>query len=714
MADIGDQEQAGATSMVDEPTVRGRRKGQAKSREPSRARDEVGDLETRLAKIELHLVNEELRFEEMDNRLLELAEGLDDTRVGMQAALNEALGKLASENEVLKIAHAEEVSTLREENRALKDEVERVNGEVRDVKDELVLLKRLVAQNVGTNHALTIPTARVDVPKPGAYLGARSARDIDNFLWSLEQYFRALGIEDDARKVDHAPLYLAESAMVWWRRRMADVEKGTCSIKTWSEFKMELKKQFYPENAAYEARAKLRRLTQNETIRGYVKEFSELLLEIPEFPDQEALFFFKDGLQPWVKLEIERRGAQDLATAIAIAESLVEFKKADKVKNRDSKGKSGGDRGGDKESNQERLKEGDGKKSWFGKKDSRDGKFKQYGKPYQQTERPPLKCFLCEGPHRMMECPKNAALTALVEDKEDTPRQEESSSMGAMKLAALSKGKQVESKVVNKGKLFAQLRIGQNEVQALVDTGASDNFLKLEEAQKMGIAFSGQGSWLKAVNSKPIPTHGVATNVAVKIGEWAGHVDFCVVSMDDYSCVLGMSFMDRVKAIPMPFANSMCILEDGKACTVPLKRGRAGNGTLSAMHLSKEVKRTEPSLQVALQAEKNAPAVKGLHEVKKGLQQPKKVTPKELWEHLPPKKKVGRATKLLPCAQSPARMPLQMAQFSKNLQGTKATGASPLGAAYRVKFPTQQRVKLWLPRELVKRYQFEATGALPG
>ncbi|KAF2286592.1 hypothetical protein GH714_021001 [Hevea brasiliensis] len=156
-----------------------------------------------------------------------------------------------------------------------------------------------------------------------------------------------------------------------------------------------------------------------------------------------------------------------------------------------------------------------------------------------------------------------------------------------------------------KGRLFAQLRIGQNEVQALVDTGASDNFLRLEEAQKLGITFSGKSGWLKAVNSKPTPTHGVAANVNVRIGEWTGLINFSVVSMDDYSCVLGMDFMDRVRAIPIPFANSLCIVEDKGACTVPLRRGRAAGSTLSALQLAKGVRKLEPTFLVALQAENN-------------------------------------------------------------------------------------------------------------
>ncbi|KAF2308988.1 hypothetical protein GH714_027351 [Hevea brasiliensis] len=535
-----------------------------------------------------------------------------EARSELQAAFSDALERMASENEALKFAHAEELSALKEENHLLKEEVRKLSVEV---KDELVLLKRLVAQGNGTSFTLTNPTARVDVPKPNVFKGSRNAREIDNFLWALEQYFRALGVEEDSRKVDNAPLFLAESAMVWWRRRMMDMEKGTCNVRTWDEFKKELKKQFYPEHAADEARAKLRRLTQRGTIREYVKEFSEVLLEVPEYPDQELLFFFKDGLQAWARLEIERRGAQDLAAAITIAESLVEYKKGDKPKAKDGKSKHGGDKSGGKDSHREGPKEGNAKKPWVGKKDYRDGKFKKNDKFHKPIERGPLKCFLCDGPHRARECPKNAALDALVADKEDVQPRQEGSSMGSMQLAAVNKGKQVEVQVANKGRLFAQLKFGQNEIQALVDTGASDNFLRLEEAQKFGIAFHKQAGWLKAVNSKPTPTHGVASKVAVKLGEWTGFLDFSIVSMDDYACVLGMDFMDRVRAIPIPFANSLCIVENGGACMVPLKRGKNGGSTLSALQLAKGVKKREPTFLVALQAEGDVHAMEIPHEV---------------------------------------------------------------------------------------------------
>lgn len=54
---------------------------------------------------------------------------------------------------------------------------------------------------------------------------------------------------------------------------------------------------------------------------------------------------------------------------------------------------------------------------------SKNGKRKEGGfkfkKPeYKAGDRPPIKCFLCEGPHRVRECPKRNKLLTLVEEKE--------------------------------------------------------------------------------------------------------------------------------------------------------------------------------------------------------------------------------------------------------------------------------------------------------
>ncbi|RVW62200.1 hypothetical protein CK203_064416 [Vitis vinifera] len=47
-------------------------------------------------------------------------------------------------------------------------------------------------------------------------------------------------------------------------------------------------------------------------------------------------------------------------------------------------------------------------------------------------------------------------------------------------------------------------------------------------------------------------------------------VDFTVAPMDDFKMVLGMDFLQKVKAMPLPFLRSMTILKEKKPCMVPM------------------------------------------------------------------------------------------------------------------------------------------------
>ncbi|XP_070050192.1 uncharacterized protein [Nicotiana tomentosiformis] len=121
-------------------------------------------------------------------------------------------------------------------------------------------------------------------------------------------------------------MYLSETTILWWHRKKADMEKGTCSIDTWKQFKEELKRQFYPQNVIHEARRQLRELRQTSSIREYVKDFTKLTLQIPNLTREDLLFHFLDGLQYWAKQELQRRQIDNIDEAIVIAESLSDFR----------------------------------------------------------------------------------------------------------------------------------------------------------------------------------------------------------------------------------------------------------------------------------------------------------------------------------------------------------------------------------------------------
>lgn len=77
-----------------------------------------------------------------------------------------------------------------------------------------------------------VPSHKVDALKPKKFKGARSAREVDNFLWEIEQYFHAMGIKDDDAMVNIASLYLTDIALLWLRRRSTDVRCDGIKIGT--------------------------------------------------------------------------------------------------------------------------------------------------------------------------------------------------------------------------------------------------------------------------------------------------------------------------------------------------------------------------------------------------------------------------------------------------------------------------------------------------
>ncbi|KAF2321298.1 hypothetical protein GH714_038539 [Hevea brasiliensis] len=322
----------------------------------------------------------------------------------LHGALDSAVDKLASEGESLRLSHLNNYAALRDENRSLWEKVDRVVkenthlrgeldkvlGKLKEVEQQVSLVAMAVIQGGGAN-TLGLPwlPSRVEVLKPNSFKGSRDAKEIDNFLWSLEQYFRALGIADDARKIDHAPFVQAK--------------------------------------------------------------------------------------------------------------------------------------------------------------------------------------------------PKEA----------------------------------IKEKM---GRLFVQASLGGQEVRALVDTGASDNFLKLQEAQRLGIRFTPERGWLKAINSNPSPIHGVAHDVPVKLGEWHDNLDFSIVSMDDYACVL---------------------------VWISWIRGKVGNATLSAMQIAKGIRRDEPTYLVALRHNEEPPKPILPREIEVVLDEFHDIMPQELPKRLPPKREVDHHIKPL-------------------------------------------------------------------
>ena len=71
--------------------------------------------------------------------------------------------------------------------------------------------------------------------------GNRNAKELENFLWDMKQFFKAAHIPD-GEKVSITNMYLTSDAKLWWRTRMEDdAEFERPQITTWEILKKELK-----------------------------------------------------------------------------------------------------------------------------------------------------------------------------------------------------------------------------------------------------------------------------------------------------------------------------------------------------------------------------------------------------------------------------------------------------------------------------------------
>ncbi|KAG6627028.1 hypothetical protein CIPAW_15G094100 [Carya illinoinensis] len=616
------------------------------TRKSKRSKDSSSSMESRLDGIERAMAKILAKIEEWDQSHREVST-LDNTVTRMEVAVAdvrdwldiveqglEELG-LEGQSESLKESILSTINPTIEaqhvENVAFQDrvlgELTKLQGQMEEhrvgleeTKADWAICKRAVA-NGGAVGAGMMATPRVDTPKPKEFDGKRDAKELENYMWHMERYFEALNMQDEHVKVRTASLYLTNLAGTWWRRKHSEIEKGTCTIDSWEEFKCELKRQFYPENVAIHARKRMKELKHTSSICNYVEEFSALMFQITNMREEDLLFNFIDGLKSWVAQELKRRGVNDISTALTVAETLEEFEyhKSDNS----SKPKSSKDNhskgGGVKGFKPPQYKDRRDKPST-----SKEGK-----KDYSQDKKPKDACFLCNRPHWARDCPKRKALNAMLEEKEV----QEKSHLGCLQL--LNSLKASTKPTTKDGSLmFVEVLVNGKKSHAMVDSGASHNFIKKEEATRLGIPLKKGQGWLKTVNSEAKPLDGVAHGVELQLGTWRGMVDFSVAPMDDFNIVLGMEFLRQFNAK-----------------TTQL---------LSAMQFKKGWKKGEVSYLASMEEDEVKISSPPPKEIQRVLRDYEDVMPPELPKQLPPRRKVDHQIELEPGAKPPAKAPYRM------------------------------------------------------
>ena len=118
--------------------------------------------------------------------------------------------------------------------------------------------------------------------------------------------------------------------------------------------------------------------------------------------------------------------------------------------------------------------------------------------------------FICNGLHRARDCLKREKLSALVtaDDKGD------SDSETAPRVNPLQLLNMINGEIpVHKSLMHVHAMVNGVPVKALVDSGATHNFVPTREATRLGLKLEKDTSRIKAVNRKTQKIQGVAKNV---------------------------------------------------------------------------------------------------------------------------------------------------------------------------------------------------------
>ncbi|KAA0057594.1 uncharacterized protein E6C27_scaffold497G00710 [Cucumis melo var. makuwa] len=339
-----------------------------------------------------------------------------------------------------------------------------VRNEIADVNARLSLTMRAMASQAPVGGAISV--SKVKVPEPKPFCGVRDAKALENYIFDLEQYFKATNTVTEEAKVTLATMHLSEDAKLWWRSRYVDIQEGRCTVDTWDALKRELRSQFFPDNVEILARRKLRDLRHTGEIWEYVKQFAGLMLDIRDMSEKDKVFYFVEGLKPWARAKLYEQKVQDLTSAYAAAERLFDLTSDSQDARRNQSSSPRRNRDGRPSSPKTvRRDEYTGKD----RRSHQSNTENTWQRPNNQS--PPkrrLSCYICGKPHMARECLNKvdfhafqASLIADSDDKSNRAEDEadlvdggEKTLIGAIKYMSSLQKKSGERHVPTKGGLM--------------------------------------------------------------------------------------------------------------------------------------------------------------------------------------------------------------------------------------------------------------------
>ncbi|XP_070043220.1 uncharacterized protein [Nicotiana tomentosiformis] len=211
--------------------------------------------------------------------------------------------------------------------------------------------------------------------------------------------------------------------------------------------------------------------------------------------------------------------------------------------------------------------------------------------------------------------------------------------------------------------MFVDMKVNGNPIQAMIDMGATHNYLASTQVESLGLVVGKGKGHVKAINSPPQPVGGIAKEVPVKLGPYEGKFNLRVVIIDDFELIVGLEFLRQTNTMPAPYADMLLMrgANGAKPCIIPCMPMKMAAENISALQLKKGVKRHKPTFLATL-CMKDIECSSGPipAPVKELLLEFEDIMPQDMPKRLPPRRTVDHEIELVPGVKPPAQAPYRM------------------------------------------------------
>nr|GMC48699.1 gag-asp_proteas domain-containing protein [Ipomoea batatas] len=185
-----------------------------------------------------------------------------------------------------------------------------------------------------------------------------------------------------------------------------------------------------------------------------------------------------------------------------------------------------------------------------------DGKFSSDGNKGEDKNQ--KVCWTCGGDHLQRNCPKGPKVAAITEENAEGGG---SATMNCSPMQLLSTINTSAHNNPNHRLMYVDIFVNGVTVLAMVDTGASHNFVDERLVSHLNLNLEQNTSKIKTVNATARGVTGRA-EVTMKVGDWEGSSSLIVMPLDDFDLILGCTFFVAAKAVVIPHFGGIMIHDE--------------------------------------------------------------------------------------------------------------------------------------------------------